>query len=138
LSLSELVSPLIGRWLLAWYFLSEAWSLAHGWDHTILDMTVKGLPVAPLLLALALIMMLLGSISLILGYQTRYGAMLLFAFVVITSVAMHDFWLMRGPDQQAEYEIFARNLAIAGGLLFLVGMGPGRFALDNRPPPKRR
>lgn len=122
---------MIGRWLLAWYFLSQAWALANGWDHTIADMTHKGFPVAPLLLALALLAMLLGSLSLVLGYQTRFGAMLLFALVVVTSIAMHDFWLMHGPDQQAEYEIFARNLAIAGGLLFLVGMGPGRFAFDN-------
>lgn len=138
MSLSELVSPLIGRWLLAWYFLSQAWSLASGWNHTVLDMTVRGLPAPPLLLALALIVMFLGSLSLILGYQARYGAVMLFAFVVLTSVAMHDFWLMRGPEQQAQYELFARNLAIAGGLLFLVGMGPGRFALDNGGGQKRR
>jgi putative oxidoreductase len=131
LSLSELVSPLIGRWLLAWYFLSQGWALANGWDQTIHDMVAKGLPVAPLLLALALLVMVLGSLSLILGYQIRYGAMLLFAFVVMTSVAMHDFWLMHPPQQQAEYEIFARNIAIAGGLLLLAGMGSGRFALDN-------
>jgi putative oxidoreductase len=137
-SLSELISPLIGRWLLAWYFLSQGWALANGWDHTVHDMTQRGLPVAALLLALALIVMLLGSLSLILGYQTRYGAMLLFALVVVTSIAMHDFWMMRGPGQQAEYELFARNIAIAGGLLLLVGMGSGRFAFDNRPPPKRR
>lgn len=126
------MSPLIGRWVLAWYFLSQGWALANGWDHTIHGMIDKGLPVAPLVLALALIVILLGSLSLILGYQTRYGAMLLFAFVILTSVAMHDFWLMRpGAAQQAEYEIFARNMAIAGGLLLLVGMGSGRFALDN-------
>lgn len=138
MSLSELVSPLIGRWLLAWYFLSQAWALAHDWDRTVLDMKVHGLPVAPLVLALALIVMVLGSVSLILGYQARYGAVMLFALVVLISVAMHDFWLMRGDAQQAEYELFARNIAIAGGLLFLVGMGPGPFAFDNRPPPRRR
>ncbi|HEY2068676.1 MAG: DoxX family membrane protein [Rhizomicrobium sp.] len=138
MSLSELISPLIGRWLLAWYFLSQGWALANDWNHTVLDMLAHGLPVAPLLLALALLVMLLGSLSLILGYQTRYGAVMLFALVVLSSIAMHAFWLMHSPAQQAQYELFARNLAIAGGLLLLVGMGPGRFALDNRPPPKRR
>jgi putative oxidoreductase len=131
LSISELISPLIGRWVLAWYFLSQGWALANGWDHAIQEMTQKGLPVAALLLALALIVMFLGSLSLILGYQTRYGAMLLFALVILSSLAMHDFWMMRAADQPAEYELFARNIAIAGGLLLLVGMGPGRFALDN-------
>lgn len=105
--------------------------MANGWDHAIQGMTQKDLPVAALLLALALIVMCLGSLSLILGYQTRYGAMLLFALVILSSLAMHDFWMMRITDQPAEYELFARNIAIAGGLLLLVGMGPGRFALDN-------
>ena len=129
---------MIGRWLLAWYFLSQGWALANSWDQTVHDMARHGLPVAALLLALALIMMFLGSLSLILGYQARYGAVMLFALVVLTSVAMHDFWLMPGPEQQAQYELFARNLAIAGGLLFLVGMGPGRFALDNGGGQRRR
>ncbi len=137
MSLSEIVSPLIGRWLLAWYFLGEAWSLAHGWDQAVADMTAKGLPVAPFLLALALIVTVLGSLSLVLGYQTRYGAMLLFAFLVATSVAMHDFWRVQAADQASEYELFARNMAIAGGLLCLVGMGAGRFALDNGGKKKR-
>ena len=32
----------------------------------------------------------------------------------------------------AEFEIFARDFAICGGLLLMVGMGPGPFAIDNR------
>ncbi len=76
---------MIGRWLLAWYFLSQGWALANSWDQTVHDMARHGLPVAALLLALALIMMFLGSLSLILGYQARYGAVMLFALVVLTS-----------------------------------------------------
>jgi uncharacterized membrane protein YphA (DoxX/SURF4 family) len=33
--------------------------------------------------------------------------------------------------RSADYDIFARNIAIAGGLLILVGTGPGPFAVDN-------
>ena len=32
-----------------------------------------------------------------------------------------------------EFEIFARDFAICGGLLLMVGMGPGPFAVDNVP-----
>ena len=31
-----------------------------------------------------------------------------------------------------EFEIFARDMAICGGLLLMIGMGGGPFAIDNR------
>jgi putative oxidoreductase len=81
----------------------------------------------------ALTVMVLGAVALVLGYQTRHAAMLLFALVLIASVALHDFWqLPAGAPRDAEFAIFARNMAIAGGLLIIVGLGPGRFAIDNR------
>jgi putative oxidoreductase len=133
MSLSEQISPLIGRWVLAWFFLSEAFAMAGHWDATLLGMAAKEIPAPPLLLALALMVMFLGALALLLGYHTRHGAMLLFAFTMIVTVLMHDFWKIDNPvDRAADYDIFARNIAIAGGLLLLVGMGPGKFAIDNR------
>jgi uncharacterized membrane protein YphA (DoxX/SURF4 family) len=56
---------------------------------------------------------------------------------VIASALIHDYWKIANPiDRASDYDLFIRNMAIAGGLLFLVGMGPGPFALDN--PVKRR
>lgn len=133
MSTSEYISPLVGRLVLAWFFLSQSWILAHQWDAAVAGMTAKQLPVAPLLMALAIVVMVMGALSLIFGFHARHGAMLLFAFVILVSVLMHDFW--KEPDaaqRAADYELFARNMAIGGGLLMIVGMGPGRFALDNR------
>ncbi len=77
--------------------------------------------------------MMLGGLSLLLGYHTRHGAMLLFGFTVIVTVLMHNFWTLHDAvERAADYALFARNVAIGGALLLLVGMGPGPFALDNR------
>ena len=140
MSFSEYISPLIGRLILAWFFLGEAISYAGQWEGTIQLMALKNIPLQPLLLALALIVMFLGGFSLVLGFQTRYGAVMLFGFTIIASVSMHDFWLINNAIERAsDYEIFARNMAIAGGLLLLVGMGPGPVAIDSMGgPPKRR
>jgi putative oxidoreductase len=132
-SLSEYISPLVGRLVLAWYFAGQAWLLGHRWDDSIADLAAKHVPVPALVLVVALTVMVLGAAALILGYQTRHAAMLLFALVLIASVALHDFWIMPlGTPRDAEFAIFARNMAIAGGLLMIVGLGPGRFAIDNR------
>ena len=132
MSISERISPFIGRMVIAWFFLSEAWARLAGFDATITLMRMQHIPAAPPLLVLALLAMLLGSLSLIAGFHTRHGAMLLFGFTVVVSVLMHAYWTLTDPvARAADYDIFIRNIAIAGGLLLLVGMGPGPFAFDN-------
>ena len=132
MSFSEYVSPLVGRLVLAWFYLSQALHLAGQWDAAIQLMALRHLPAAPLLLAISLIVLILGGLSLLFGFQTRHGATLLFGFMIVTSVAMHDFWMIRNPiERAADFELFARNIAIAGGLLLLVGMGPGPIAVDS-------
>src|SRR5215469_1531377 len=81
-SFPEFMSPLVGRLALAWYFLRAAIFYAGNWDATISLMALKDLPAPPALLALGLIVMFLGGISLVLGYHARYGAILLFGFTI--------------------------------------------------------
>ncbi|MGD0189511.1 MAG: DoxX family protein [Rhizomicrobium sp.] len=132
MSISERISPFIGRLFIAWFFLSEAWARLANFGATVAVLNAQHIPAAPALLVLALAAMFLGGISLVLGFHTRHGAMLLFGFTVVVSVLMHAFWMTGdGADRGPDYDIFVRNMAIAGGLLLLVGIGPGPFSLDN-------
>jgi putative oxidoreductase len=132
MSFSELISPLIGRALVAWFFLSAALDYGGRWHATITMMSMQGVPAAPLLLGVGIIVMLVGGISVLLGFHARYGALLLFSFTLLATIMMHDYWNMRSELARAsDYEIFARNIAIAGALLFMVGMGAGPFSVDN-------
>ena len=133
MSVSEWISPLIGRWVLAWFFLGAAWERASHWNATVQLMALKDIPAPAPLLALGLIVMVLGGLSLVFGYHTRHAAMVLFGFTAVATVLMHNFWrLHHAADRAADYRLFAANAAIAGGLLILAGLGPGPFAMDNR------
>jgi len=133
MSFSEYISPLIGRFALAWFFLSEVYTRAGAWEANVSLMALKQVPAPQLLFALAILVMILGGLSLVLGFHVRLGAMLLFGFTVISSVMMHDYWHLKdAAARAADYEIFARNVAISGGLLLIIGLGAGPFALDNR------
>jgi putative oxidoreductase len=138
MSISELISPLMGRLALAWFFLGEAWWRMHNWEGTIALMQMRHISYAPLFLVLAILVLVLGGFSLAVGYLTRPAALVLFGFTVVVTLAVHDYWKIANAfDRSADYDIFIRNVAIAGGLLLLVGMGPGPFAFDN-PPRKKR
>lgn len=133
MSVSEYLSPLVGRLVLVWFFLSQALHYGGEWSATTSLMTFSGIPAAPFVLLVALMLLILGSLSLLFGYHTRHGAMLLFGVTIVATVLMHDFWHIRdnAAAHHADFELFARNIAIAGGLLLLVGLGPGPLALDN-------
>jgi putative oxidoreductase len=133
MSFSELISPLVGRLVLAWFFLTSSFAYGAQWHATITLMALKDLPMPALLLFGAILLMIIGGLSLIFGFYARAGALMLFAFTVAVSVLMHDYWHIHDhAARAADYDVFARNMAIAGGLLLVVGMGAGPFSIDNR------
>ena len=134
MSFSEYLAPLVGRLVFAWFFLFLVSSFGGNWEGTISLLEFRGIPAAPFVLALTLFLLILGSLSLIFGFHTRYGAMVLFGVTVIATVLMHDYWQIRDNPvaRRADFELFACSVAIAGGLLLLVGQGPGPIAVDNK------
>jgi len=133
MSISERISPFIGRAALAWFFLGEAWARANDWNGTVASLKAAQIPAAEPLLVLALAVMLLGGMALALGYHARHGAMLLFGFTILASLTLRPYWAAADDAARAaQYAVFIRDIAIAGGLLLVVGLGPGPFAIDNR------
>jgi len=133
MSFSETISPFFGRCAFVWFYLTSAMDIAGGWRGLAQELAAKHVPLPPLLLLLALILIVMGSIALLFGYHTRHAAMMLFGMTMIAAVTMHDYWHYAEAAARAhEFGIFARDFAICGGLLLLVGLGPGPFAVDNR------
>lgn len=88
-------------------------------------MSAFGVPT--LLLWPAAVLELLGGVFIFVGSQTRITALLLAGFTVLAALIFHtDF------ANQVETIMFMKNLAITGGLLFLIAHGPGALSLDKR------
>jgi putative oxidoreductase len=131
-SFGESIAPLLGRFVLAWFYLTQAYRYAAGWNDTALLLSMKNLPASGIFLFIGLLGIVLGALSLLLGFRTRAGALTLFTITVAATVTMHDYWHISAPvAREADYDIFARNIAIAGGLLALIGMGGGPFVMDK-------
>lgn len=132
MSFSETISPFFGRCALVWFYLSDAMDILQNWRSVAVDLANKHVPLPPLILLVVLVFIFMGSMSLLFGYQTRHGAVLLFGMTIVATVTMHDFWHYADATARAyQFGVFSRDFAICGGLLLMVGMGPGPFAIDN-------
>jgi uncharacterized membrane protein YphA (DoxX/SURF4 family) len=68
---------------------------------------------------------LVGSITILLGYHARFGALLLLIFLIPTTLIFHTNFT--DPMQKIH---FMKNVSMFGGCLILLASGAGRFGLD--------
>jgi putative oxidoreductase len=111
---SSLLIDGIARVLLALVFVHALIGKLTGFGPTAAMMRDRGLPLAPLLLALAMALMAVGSALVITGWRQRLGAVLLLVFLVPTTLIFHTDL----GDPQERIALF-KNLAIMGGLLLV-------------------
>jgi putative oxidoreductase len=74
------------------------------------------------LLPLVILTELGGGLLVLLGLKTRWAAIALFGFCLLTALFFH-----LGADQTID---FRKNIAMAGGFLTLATFGPGAWSLD--------
>jgi putative oxidoreductase len=86
----------------------------------------------PVFLVAAALVELAGGLSILLGCWARLGALALFLLLIPTTLIFHDFWAYEGMDRMNQMQHFMKNLTIMGGLLMVVGLGPGSFSVDAR------
>jgi len=121
---------LVGRILISVIFLMAGLSkLGAGYEGTQGYMEAMGVPGE--LLPLVIITEILGAIAIIVGYQTRLVAFLLAGFSLVSAILFH----FNFADQMQSI-LFMKNVAIAGGFLFLVTNGAGFVSIDNGMPAK--
>jgi putative oxidoreductase len=134
MSFSETISPFFGRCAFVYFYIASAMDIVGDFRGIAAELTAKHVPIPPLVLLVTLVLILMGCISLLFGYHTRHGAVMLFGMTIISTFILHDFWHYADAGARAaQFSIFIRDFAICGGLLLMVGMGPGPFAVDNRP-----
>ena len=123
---------LVGRILLALVFLVAGWRKLMAVAGTAGYFTKLGLPMPEVLAWVAIAIELGGAILLIVGWQTRWAALLLALFTVIAAFAAHRFWEFDAAQQANQMNHFLKNLAIVGGMIILAATGPGALSVDGR------
>ncbi len=127
----ERYASVAGRALLALIFVLSGFGKIFDWSGTAAYMAAKGMPLIPLFLAGAIAVEVLGGLSVLLGFQARWGALALFLFLVPTTLIFHNFWALADMERRIQMIMFLKNLAIMGGLLLVVSRGAGPLSLDR-------
>ncbi len=123
---------LIGRIFLAVIFLVSGFGKIGGFEGLLGAIASKGLPM-PQVFAIATIVIEVGAgLMLVFGWKARWAAFLLAVFTAIVTFFFHNFWAVPKAQEYMEQINFMKNLALIGGLLFVMAFGPGRLSIDKR------
>jgi putative oxidoreductase len=93
---------------------------------TMLYIQSGGIPFPDLALFSAVAIEIAGGLALIVGFKTRWTAVLIATFTAATGCIFHS---QLGDENQMIH--FYKNVAIVGGLLQIAAFGSGRFGLDR-------
>jgi putative oxidoreductase len=124
---------LAARILMSQIFLISGVMKIIDWSGTETQMAGRGMFWIPFFHVAALLTELTGGLSLLLGYKTRLGALLLFLFLIPVTLTFHNFWTYTDPKEQHTNMLFLlHNLTLMGGLLLLMTFGPGPLSIDRK------
>ncbi|MEL0239095.1 MAG: DoxX family protein [Gammaproteobacteria bacterium] len=113
----------VGRIFLALYFLIPGISKFTSWDANVALMEAHNMKMIPVLLAMAGIAQLAGSISLLLNKHVVLCALGFALMTILINFNLHDFWnSYEGVSADRELQNFYKNLGIFAGLLLLAAV----------------
>jgi putative oxidoreductase len=115
---------LLARVLLGLIFVMSGISKITGFEGTQQYMASYGIPLTAVFLVAAIVVEVLGGLSIILGLWARAGAAMLVLFLIPATLIFHTEF-----GQRTQMIMFLKNLSIMGGLLLLMVHGTKQYAL---------
>ena len=119
------IFDLVGRIFISLVFLSSGFNKIGNYEGTIGWMETFSMP--GIFLIPAIILEVGAPILIIIGYKVKISAALLSLFCIATAVIFHNDF-----SNQMQFVSFMKNIALAGGFLFLVVNGAKDFSLDKK------
>ena len=121
------VSILLARICLAGIFLISGTKHILNFEETQAFMRANSIPGTKLLLGTACLFLILGGLSVLTGFKTKTGALLLIIFLIPVTLVFH----INFADIDQVLQFF-KNVGLIGGLLLLIANGGGKHSLSGR------
>ena len=122
--------------LVAIFALSALSNKIPNFTDVVQHMASVGVPFPTVALAGAIVFLLVGSVSVAIGYRARFGALLLLLFLIPATYYFHAPWKAATPGEATQQMIHVlKNLGLMGAMLLIMATGPGPGSLDARKEP---
>jgi len=126
------IIDLLGRIFLSAIFLYDAYDSIYYFDRTKATMTEYGITwQQDLLLVGAIFLLVTGGLMLLVGYRVTVASILLLIYYIPITFILHSWWNDPVEIQREVAIHFMQNMAIAGGLMLLIGRGSGRYSIKR-------
>ncbi len=119
------VLSLAGRIMIALIFILAGLNKLSAIEGTQAYMEAMGLP--GVLIYPTILFEVAAGLAIIAGFQTRSVALALAGFSLLSAIIFHN-----QLGDQTQFILFMKNVAMAGGFLFLARHGAGELSIDNR------
>jgi len=120
-------SAIIGRIAISIVFIIEGLLKVMDFEAFRLRLEIEhGVPAAPAVAILMILIELGGGISLILGFSARFFSFIMALYLLVATIVHYPFW-----SDFSLFEEFIRNFAIIGGLLMINSHGAGPSSVDS-------
>ena len=127
--------PLLGRLLLSNLFIVAGFKKITGFAGTAGYMAAKMPSLDPNLIKIMLVLTIAielgGGLMILVGWQARWVATIIFLWMIPVTYLFHAYWGLPPDQMQMQFIQFQKNLAIMGGLLFIVAQGSGPYSLGK-------
>lgn len=121
---------LIARIFLAFIFLFEAYDSIIHFKATKQSMTNYGITWnQDIMLSLCIFLLIVGSVLVLIGYRSSFGAILLLLYFIPVTFIVHSWWNDPMDIKRLQSIFFMKNIAIIGGLLMVVVNGSGKYSV---------
>jgi putative oxidoreductase len=121
----------VARGLIALIFIVSGFGKLMAFDQTVSMMESVGFPLPAFFVVGAIVIEVIGGAALLLGYKAHWAGLVLFLFLIPTTVIFHLRHIHDPEQGQTQMIQVMKNLAIMGGLLKFYLTGAGACALDN-------
>ena len=131
--LNTLKNPLdlAGRVLIALLFLPAGIQKMTGFAGTVGYAASAGMPMPEISVGIGMMIEILGGLAILLGWKTRWVALILGFFTLVASFFFHKFWSVPADAAMVQQLLFWKNIAVVGGLLGYADHGAAAWSVDG-------